>query len=433
MRGMHAGFFRLVGGQFTAVLADSALLIVAMELLARQGRPAWWAPVLKLSATVSCVAFAPFAGPLADFFRKRSLMLCMNLVKLAGMAALWMGWHPLAAFAALGLGAAVHGPAKMGLASELTPASRRVAMNAWFETATVGAGLLGTVLGGVSLSHWQSHPRPPSPMAPAQWLGLETPGLMGLEGPIAGLTLAYGLALLLDLAAPSGLGRRAGAELQPGRLAGEFWKGHCRIWRDADSGLALAVCAWLWGITAVLQLVALRWGTEALGMPLGKAAWLQVAIAVGFIAGAAAAGRWIPLARSKRVLPVGMALGLLPPLAATASSFGFAWPVFLLMGSLGGVVAVPMNALLQQRGLALAGAGGAIAVQGFNENLSLLAMLAVYAGLLWLDLPASIVLAGLGAATTLAMATLAWRRRHAGPAPSPSAPGASARCGVTHT
>jgi LPLT family lysophospholipid transporter-like MFS transporter len=40
---------------------------------------------------------------------------------------------------------------------------------------------------------------------------------------------------------------------------------------------------------------------------------------------------------------------------------------------------VPMNALLQHRGHVLMSAGHSIAVQNFNENLSILTMLAVYA------------------------------------------------------
>jgi hypothetical protein len=40
---------------------------------------------------------------------------------------------------------------------------------------------------------------------------------------------------------------------------------------------------------------------------------------------------------------------------------------------------VPMNALLQHRGHLLMGAGRSIAVQNFNENLSIFAMLGLYA------------------------------------------------------
>ena len=44
-----------------------------------------------------------------------------------------------------------------------------------------------------------------------------------------------------------------------------------------------------------------------------------------------------------------------------------------------------MNAILQHRGHILMGAGHSIAVQNFNENLSILVMLSVYAVLMALD------------------------------------------------
>jgi LPLT family lysophospholipid transporter-like MFS transporter len=46
---------------------------------------------------------------------------------------------------------------------------------------------------------------------------------------------------------------------------------------------------------------------------------------------------------------------------------------------MGGYFVVPMNALLQHRGHLLMGSGSSIAVQNFNENLSIFAMLGLYA------------------------------------------------------
>jgi hypothetical protein len=53
-----------------------------------------------------------------------------------------------------------------------------------------------------------------------------------------------------------------------------------------------------------------------------------------------------------------------------------AYPLLILVGLLGGFFLVPMNALLQHRGHVLMSAGHSIAVQNFNENLSILTMLA---------------------------------------------------------
>jgi membrane protein implicated in regulation of membrane protease activity len=83
------------------------------------------------------------------------------------------------------------------------------------------------------------------------------------------------------------------------------------------------------------------------------------------------------------------------------------------VGALGGMLVVPMNALLQHRGHRLLTAGQSIAVQGFNENLSVLVMLGLYAGLIALQVPVQLVmvLAGLGLAVFIGRNL--WRRRGA--------------------
>jgi hypothetical protein len=81
------------------------------------------------------------------------------------------------------------------------------------------------------------------------------------------------------------------------------------------------------------------------------------------------------------------------------------------VGAVGGLLVVPMNALLQHRGHQLLSAGRSIAVQGFNENLSILAMLASYAALLALDVAIVPLLAGLGVCVAVLMAGLLWRQR----------------------
>ncbi|HEU4853344.1 MAG TPA: lysophospholipid transporter LplT, partial [Telluria sp.] len=74
--------------------------------------------------------------------------------------------------------------------------------------------------------------------------------------------------------------------------------------------------------------------------------------------------------------------------------------LMVVIGGLAGFFVVPMNALLQHRGHVLMSAGHSIAVQNFNENLSILTMLAIYAGLITLnvDLDIIIVLFGMSIA-----------------------------------
>jgi len=60
--------------------------------------------------------------------------------------------------------------------------------------------------------------------------------------------------------------------------------------------------------------------------------------------------------------------------------------VLILIGAAGGFFVVPMNALLQHRGHVLMSAGHSIAVQNFNENVSILVMLAIYSLMIRLDM-----------------------------------------------
>src|SRR5438094_8087888 len=66
--------------------------------------------------------------------------------------------------------------------------------------------------------------------------------------------------------------------------------------------------------------------------------------------------------------------------------------LLILVGALAGFFVVPMNALLQHRGHVLLSAGHSIAVQNFNENMSVLVMLAIYSVMLRFDLNVNVVI-----------------------------------------
>lgn len=63
----------------------------------------------------------------------------------------------------------------------------------------------------------------------------------------------------------------------------------------------------------------------------------------------------------------------------------------MIVGGLAGYFVVPMNALLQHRGHVLLSAGHSIAVQNFNENISVLAMLCLYALLVRFDISVGVI------------------------------------------
>jgi len=405
------GFRWLIAAQFSSALADNALLIVTIALLQEQGLPGWWAPLLKFGFTISYVLLAPFVGPLADAFAKARLMACMNAVKALGVLALLAGVPPVLAFVVVGFGAAAYAPCKYGLITELVPMERLVAANGWLEVSVVCAALLGTVLGGVLVSPW---------LLQAEWVRAAGQALAAwplvadgsaLDVSLALLLVLYGLAGLFNIGVPDSGARYPASQIHPVVLVRAFWRDHKTLWRDSDGGLSLAVTTIFWGVGATLQFAVLRWAVDELNLTLGQAAYLQAAVAVGVVAGAAAAGRLVPLSRAKRMLPAGVVLGLMMPVVASAGALSLAVPLLAIVGIVGGLMVVPLNALLQHRGHQLLSAGRSIAVQGCSENASILAMLAGYATMIALDVPIVPLMWVFGLAIAAAMATLMARLR----------------------
>ena len=128
-------------------------------------------------------------------------------------------------------------------------------------------------------------------------------------------------------------------------------------------------------------------------------------VAIGVAVGAILSARSITLRKSLTVIPVGIAMGVIVMGMTLVKSVALAYPLLVLVGLLGGFFLVPMNALLQHRGHVLMSAGHSIAVQNFNENLSILTMLAAYSLMLrgHMNLNVIIMIFGMFLAGTMLM------------------------------
>jgi MFS family permease len=398
---MPKGFFYLISAQFASGLADNALLILGIAFLSEQGYPGWWAPLLKFSFTLSYVFLAPLMGPLADAFSKAKLMACMNALKVVGVAFIFTSFHPMLAFAIAGMAASAYAPAKYGLVTETVPADQLVKANGWLEVTVVMAVILGTACGGLLVASksfvWMST------------LNLSFIELLGLSletqyaGPLLSLIVIYSIAGLLNFGIPSLNIRYVQQSMKPVALFKNFIQSNRILWQDPVGKLSLAVTTLFWGIGAVVQFAVLLWAKESLNMPLEQASLLQAVVAFGVIFGAGMAGHCVALQNAYKVLPLGLWLGLSLPALAFSTSLWMAIPLMLITGFAGGMLMVPMNALLQNRGYTLLTAGRSIAVQGFNENASVMVMLGVYSGLLALELPLQWVMVIMGSVMTLGM------------------------------
>jgi len=403
---MKRGFYTIMAAQFFSSLADNALLIAAMAMLIEMKAPGWMTPLLKLFFVLSYVLLAAFVGAFADSMPKGRVMFITNMVKISGCALMFFDVHPLIAYGVVGFGAAAYSPAKYGILTELLPPEKLVAANGWIEGLTVISIILGTVMGGALIN----------PKIAAALLSFDLPGIesgidTAAEAALLIITITYVLAALFNLRIPDTGARYPHQERNPLRLVGEFAQCCSTLWKDKLGQITLAVTTLLWGAGATLQFIMLKWAQVSLGMPLDKAAIFQGVFALGVAIGAAAAARFIPLRRSLRVLPLGIAMGVVVMLMTLVTSVALAYVLLVIIGFLAGFYVVPMNALLQHRGHVLMSAGHSIAVQNFNENMSILTMLAFYALMVKMDfdINSTIIVFGVFVITTVYLVM----RRHA--------------------
>jgi hypothetical protein len=395
---MSTGFYIIMAAQFFSALADNALLIAAIAILRDMQAPAAYEPLLKTFFTVSYVALAAFVGAFADSMPKWRVMFISNGIKILGCSLMFFDVHPLLAYAVVGLGAAAYSPAKYGILTEYLPHRLLVVANGWIEGLTVGAIILGVVLGGALIRPEIAH----------SLLSLDFPVVETGVDTVAEMTLVivgslYLVAALFNLYVPDTGVDHKPLKKNPVYLFHEF--NHCLklLWRDKLGQISLAVTTLFWGAGATLQFIVLEWAKVALNLDLSKASMLQGVVAVGVAIGAILAAKMITLRKSVRVIPLGIAMGVGVIAMIAVRDMWLAVPLLVLVGIFSGFFVVPMNALLQHRGHILMGAGHSIAVQNFNENLSILVMTTTYSVLLRAQLSIYwiIVLFGLFVAGTM--------------------------------
>ncbi len=373
---MKRGFFTIMSAQFFSSLADNALFVAAVQLLRTRHAPEWQQAALVPMFALFYVILAPFVGAFADSLPKGRVMFVSNLVKVVGCLLMLFGTHPLLAYAVVGLGAAAYSPAKYGILTELLPPSQLVKANGWIEGLTIGSIILGVLLGGQLVGHVIS-PMLLAADLPFVSTGIDTPA----EAAIASLILLYIVASAFNLYIP-----RTEAPLQPLAhtplgLVRDFSACNARLWDDKLGQISLATTTLFWGVSGNLRYIVLAWSAAALGYSTTQASSLVGVVAIGTAVGAVLASVRMRLDQATRVIPLGIAMGVLVIAMNFIDNVWVAAPFLILLGGLGGFLVVPMNALLQHRGHNLMGAGRSIAVQNFNEQACILALGAFYTGM----------------------------------------------------
>jgi len=378
---MNRGFYTILSAQFLSALADNALLFAAIAMLAERHAPNWHVPLLQQFFVISYIVLAPFVGPFADALPKGRVMFIANAIKFIGCAAMWMGLPPLYAYSIVGLGAAAYSPAKYGILTEFLPQEELVKANGWMEGTTVGAIILGAIVGG----HMAS-------ISPYFALGM--------------IICLYLIAALFNLYIPQVAIDHEIPQRNLFFLLRDFWQSFAILWRDPQGQVSLAVTTLFWGVGSTMRLVIITWAAAALHFGLDRATQLTAMVAFGIAFGSVFAARYVKLEDSVKVLPAGILMGVCVMAMYFISDWHFAAVNLFLLGVLSGYFVVPLNALLQHRGHHLIGAGHSIAVQNFNENIGILLLTGFYTLMVKTDVPILWIVVIFGAFVSLIMTAI---------------------------
>lgn len=350
---LSLGMMSVLLAQFFSALADNAILIAAIAIVKSQDM-ANLVPLLQESFVVPFILLAPYVGQIADGFPKGRVMLVGNLVKLVGALAMVAGANPLTAYGMIGIGAAMYSPAKYGILAQMFSPSTLVRANGMMEGSTIVAILLGVLLGGWLADH-------------------------SLQWAFIGVVTAYGVAAFANLFIPLLPAENADASFHPGMLAKKFFVSLSMMFKNPDARFSLLGTSVFWGSGTTLRLMLFAWVPAALLITDNQTpANLMGAVSIGIVVGAVGAGLWVSLANVNRALLGGLLLGPFILVLAFVHDLALAYVLMIAIGICGGFFVVPLNALLQERGHETIGAGNALAVQNFAENIAMLVFVSGY-------------------------------------------------------
>ena len=328
--------------QFLSAFADNMILFIAQAIIRRDAYPDYYLPFVQSTFLASYILLSPWVGRFADKRPKVEVLITGNLVKTAGVAMLVVGFDPALSYAVVGVGAVIYSPAKYGILPLLTQSEDELLKaNSGLESYTILAILAGSVAGGM-LSD------------------LSIPLALAVCGIIYGASMGINLFIPRDAGNPSIDYRNA---------ISDFVADTAALLKHPRSHYSLVGTGSFWMASAVLRLIIFAWAPLVLGITSGTTISIIIAVTgVGVAVGAAVTPILISIRTLRRTIWYGLAMGLCILAFVKIGNLTAAIALLLLVGVLGGIYIVPMNACLQQVGHNTIGAGKTIAVQNFLEN-----------------------------------------------------------------
>jgi LPLT family lysophospholipid transporter-like MFS transporter len=332
----------LFSAQFLSAFVDNMILFIALAIIRRDGYPDYYLPFVQSTFLASYILLSPWVGRFADKKAKAEVLIVGNLVKTAGVILLLLGINPAMSYAVVGIGAVIYSPAKYGILPYLTRnEDELLRANSSLESYTILAILAGSVAGGflsdVSIT-----------------LSL-----------IASIVL-YGASIGVNTLIPKDAGNRS---IGYRNAILEFYADTVSLLKDPQSHYSLIGTGSFWLSSAVLRMIIFAWVPLTLGITSGTAISMIIAVTgIGIAVGAGITPYLISIKTYRRTVWFGFAMGFGILSFLSVSSLPVTIIFLLLIGALGGIYIVPMNACLQQVGHHTVGAGKTIAVQNFMEN-----------------------------------------------------------------
>ena len=333
----------LFTAQFLSAFVDNMILFIALGIIRRDGYPDYYLPFVQSTFLSSFILISPWVGCLADKKPKAKVLILGNLVKTAGVVLLFLGIDPALSYAVVGIGAVIYSPAKYGILPFLTQSEDDLLRaNSGLESYTILAILAGSVVGGF-LSD------------------------ISITGSLIACIILYGASMVVSILIPKDMGNGA---ISYTNAIGKFYADVMSLLRQSQSRYSLIGTGSFWLSSAVLRMIIFAWVPLTLGITSGTVISMIIAVTgVGIAVGAVITPYLISIKTYRRTVWFGFAMGLSILAFLNIVTLPVTITFLLLVGVLGGIYIVPMNACLQQVGHNTIGAGKTIAVQNFLENI----------------------------------------------------------------
>lgn len=378
---MNRKIYILLAAQFLTAFADNAILFAAFAMITQElTRGDWYQPALQASFLLSFVFLAPWVGRFADRRPKRTVLAVGNVIKAAGALLLLASVEPLLAYAVVGIGAAIYGPAKYGILPELIRHENLVKANGLIEGSTIVAIVIGAVIG--------------ARIADAS-----------IDAALLMVFTAYVISFFTALLIPRVQGQVKGQ----GAALPQFMKMMRGFFTTSRARFSMLGASIFWASAVVLRVMMVAWAPAVLfTTTTSEIAALTVFIAIGIAVGAFVVPWLIPIEYLRRARLAAYAMGIFIILLGTTDDPYWARFLLFAIGMSGGIFVVPINAALQEIGHRTIGAGGAVAIQNFFENVAMLLGTGLYTLALTGELDPVVAIMSLGLLVIIATTIVAW-------------------------